>query len=53
MDEYERIEVELSKLYGEYVDKFRNLTYLEQQGEEVARQEQDKNEVCISDVCAG
>ncbi|KAI8924489.1 Clusterin-associated protein-1-domain-containing protein [Entophlyctis helioformis] len=44
MDEYEKIEVELSKLYETYMDKFRNLTYLEQQLDEYNREEQDKFE---------
>ena len=29
MDEYERLENELEKLYTIYIDKFRNLEYLE------------------------
>lgn len=29
MEEYERLERELEKLYGIYLDKFRNLEYLE------------------------
>lgn len=29
MEEYERLERELEKLYGNYLDKFRNLEYLE------------------------
>lgn len=45
MDEYEKIEVELAKLYGQYMDKFRNLTFLEQQTDEVERDEQDRTEV--------
>jgi hypothetical protein len=46
MDEYEKIEVELGKLYEVYMDKFRNLAYLEQQLEEHNKAEQDKFEVC-------
>ncbi|KAI8610157.1 Clusterin-associated protein-1-domain-containing protein [Chytriomyces sp. MP71] len=44
MDEYEKIEVELVKLYEVYMDKFRNLAYLEQQLDEHDRIEQDKFE---------
>ncbi|KAJ3043205.1 Clusterin-associated protein 1 [Rhizophlyctis rosea] len=44
MDEYEKIEVELSRLYEIYMEKFRNLTYLEQQLDEHNRLEQDKFE---------
>ena len=29
MDEYERLERELEKIYEEYIEKFRNLDYLE------------------------
>jgi len=29
LDEYERLEVELEKMYEMYVEKFRNLNYLE------------------------
>ena len=44
MDEYERVELELAGKYEVYVEKFRNLTYLEHQLEEVHRAEQDKAE---------
>ncbi|KAJ8319193.1 hypothetical protein KUTeg_004284 [Tegillarca granosa] len=44
MDEYEKLEEELQKLYDSYLNKFRNLTYLEQQLEEYNRLEQDKFE---------
>ncbi|KAJ3206713.1 Clusterin-associated protein 1 [Entophlyctis luteolus] len=44
MDEYEKIEVELVKLYEVYMDKFRNLAYLEQQLDEHDKLEQDKFE---------
>jgi len=44
MDEYERVEKELAVKYEVYVEKFRNLTYLEHQLEEVHRAEQDKFE---------
>ena len=41
MDEYERIEAEISKHYALYMQKFRNLTYCEHQLDEHARHEQD------------
>ncbi|KAI8815595.1 Clusterin-associated protein-1-domain-containing protein [Fimicolochytrium jonesii] len=44
MDEYERIEKDLTKLYQTYMEKFRNLTFLEQQLDEYTRLEQDKFE---------
>ncbi|TPX71732.1 hypothetical protein SpCBS45565_g00890 [Spizellomyces sp. 'palustris'] len=44
MDEYERIEADLTNLYETYMERFRNLTYLEQQLDEYNRQEQDKFE---------
>ena len=47
MDEYERLEEDLQKLYDLYLVKFRNLTYLESQQEEYHRQEQDKFEVWL------
>lgn len=34
MDEYERLERELEKLYSIYVEKFRNLEYLEHELDE-------------------
>lgn len=37
MDEYERIEEELSQVYGQYVVKIRCLAYLEEQLEELER----------------
>lgn len=42
MDEYEKLEVDLSKTYEMYIEKFRNLSYLEQQLEQHNRAEQDK-----------
>lgn len=45
MDEYEKLEEDLQKLYEVYMEKFRNLTYLEAQQEEYNRAEQDKSEV--------
>lgn len=44
MDEYEKLEEDLQKLYEVYMEKFRNLTYLEAQQEEYNRAEQDKFE---------
>ena len=45
MDEYERLEEELQRIYEDYMIKFRNMTYLEQTYEEYTRVEQDKFEV--------
>lgn len=42
MDEYEKLEDELRKLYEEYIVKFRCMTHLEQQIEEYERVEQEK-----------
>ncbi|XP_078274079.1 clusterin-associated protein 1 homolog isoform X1 [Rhinoraja longicauda] len=44
MDEYEKIEEELQKQYENYVEKFRNLCYLEQQLEDLHRMEQERFE---------
>ncbi|XP_056153292.1 clusterin-associated protein 1 homolog isoform X2 [Lampris incognitus] len=44
MDEYEKIEEELQKQYETYVEKFRNLSFLESQLEEYHRLEQDRFE---------
>uniref|UniRef100_A0A3P9NRG0 Clusterin associated protein 1 n=1 Tax=Poecilia reticulata TaxID=8081 RepID=A0A3P9NRG0_POERE len=44
MDEYEKIEEELQKQYEVFVEKFRNLTYLESQLDEYHRLEQDRFE---------
>ncbi|CAH1794146.1 unnamed protein product [Owenia fusiformis] len=43
-DELERYEEELGGIYATYLEKFRNLTYLEQQLEEYNKVEQDKLE---------
>ena len=52
MDEYERLEEDLQKLYEVFLQRFRNLTYLEQQYEEYNRAEQDKFEVrCYLLLC--
>ncbi|KAG8145511.1 hypothetical protein E2320_012035, partial [Naja naja] len=45
MDEYEKIEEELQKQYSCYVEKFRNLTYLEQQLDDQHRMEQERFEM--------
>ncbi|KAM4624440.1 clusterin-associated protein 1 homolog isoform 1-T2 [Polymixia lowei] len=44
MDEYEKIEEELQKNYETYVEKFRNLSFLEAQLEEYHRLEQERFE---------
>ena len=47
MDEYERLEEELQRIYEDYMMKFRNMSYLEQTYEEYTRLEQDKFEARI------
>lgn len=44
MDEYEKLEEELKRLYEEYIIKFRCMTYLEQQIDEYERVEQERME---------
>nr|XP_030708071.1 clusterin-associated protein 1-like [Globicephala melas] len=44
MDEYEKTEDELQKQYDIYLEKFRNLAYLEQQLEDHHRMEQERFE---------
>uniref|UniRef100_A0A9L0RYE1 Clusterin associated protein 1 n=1 Tax=Equus caballus TaxID=9796 RepID=A0A9L0RYE1_HORSE len=44
MDEYEKTEEELQKQYDAYLEKFRNLAYLEQQLEDHHRMEQERFE---------
>ncbi|CAG5125271.1 unnamed protein product, partial [Candidula unifasciata] len=44
MDEYEKLEEDLQKLYDAYLIKFRNLSFLETQLEEQNKVEQDKVE---------
>ncbi|XP_007054519.2 clusterin-associated protein 1 isoform X2 [Chelonia mydas] len=44
MDEYEKIEEELQKQYSSYLEKFRNLAYLEQQLDDHHRLEQERFE---------
>uniref|UniRef100_A0A8D0L249 Clusterin associated protein 1 n=1 Tax=Sphenodon punctatus TaxID=8508 RepID=A0A8D0L249_SPHPU len=44
MDEFEKIEEELQKQYTNYLEKFRNLTYLEQQLDDHHRMEQERFE---------
>ncbi|XP_042293553.1 clusterin-associated protein 1 isoform X2 [Sceloporus undulatus] len=44
MDEFEKIEEELQKQYSSYLEKFRNLTYLEQQLDDQHRMEQERFE---------
>lgn len=47
MDEYEKIEEDLQKQYDIYVEKFRNLCFLESQLDEYHRMEQERFEVCV------
>lgn len=42
MDEFEKLEGELKKMYDSYMEKFRNLTYLEQKVEDYDKQQQAK-----------
>ncbi|NP_001405947.1 clusterin-associated protein 1 isoform 2 [Mus musculus] len=44
MDEYEKVEEDLQKQYDVYLEKFRNLAYLEQQLEDHHRMEQERFE---------
>merc|ERR1712166_1293523 len=44
MDEFEKLEGELAKIYGTYVEKFRNVEYLEHQLEQYNQAEQEKLE---------
>jgi clusterin-associated protein 1 len=44
MDEYEKLEKDLQKLYYIYVDRIRNLEYLETELETYNRSEQEKND---------
>lgn len=44
MDEYEKIEEDLEKQYQTYVEKFRNLSFLEQQLDDYHRAEQERFE---------
>ena len=47
MDEFEKLEGDLKKLYEVYMEKFRNLTYLEQIVDAYDRQQQVKVEVGV------
>ncbi len=47
MDEYEKIEEDLQKQYDTFVEKFRNLSFLESQLDEYHRLEQERFEVCV------
>ena len=49
MDEYERYEEDLQKLYEDYMLKFRNQAYLEQQLEDYNHSQQERFEVCINE----
>jgi len=44
MDEFEKLEAELRLCYEEYVNKFRCLSYLEQQLQELEKNEQQELE---------
>lgn len=44
MDEFEKLEKDLRISYDEYVDKFRCLSYLEQQWQELDKNEQQELE---------
>jgi len=44
MDEYEKLEEELKKVYETFMEKHRNLSYLEQLLEDINRAEQDRFE---------
>jgi len=44
MDEYEKLETELEKFYQIYIDKFRNLDFLENQLDIYTTKEQEKRE---------
>ncbi|OWK11423.1 hypothetical protein Celaphus_00006853, partial [Cervus elaphus hippelaphus] len=52
MDEYEKIEEELQKQYEIYLEKFRNLAYLEQQLEDHHRMEQERFEHLLAHTCS-
>jgi len=44
IDDYEKLEVEVANLYRDYLDKFRNVAYLEDQLESLNREEMEKFE---------
>lgn len=44
MDEYEKLEKELERLYDQYLERFRNLDYLEHELDTLNREEQEKME---------
>ena len=44
IDDYEKLEVEVAELYRDYLDKFRNVAYLEDQLETLNREEMEKLE---------
>ncbi|XP_062467869.1 clusterin-associated protein 1 isoform X4 [Pezoporus occidentalis] len=51
MDEYEKIEEQLQKQYSSYLEKFRNLTYLEQLLDDHRRTEQEMFEEAANMLC--
>ncbi|NXU95140.1 CLUA1 protein, partial [Xiphorhynchus elegans] len=51
MDEYEKIEEQLQKQYSSYLEKFRNLTYMEQLLDDHRRAEQEMFEEAANMLC--
>lgn len=47
MDEYERLEADLQRLYSVYVEKFRNQTFLDHQVQELERKESERMAVMV------
>lgn len=50
MDEYERVEAELIGVYEQYTERFRNVAFLEQQLDELNREEQGRYEETESNL---
>lgn len=48
MDDFEKCEAELNHLYGDYVLKFRILSYLEKELEGHFRSQREKVQVCVN-----
>lgn len=44
MEEYERLERDMEKLYAVYLDKFRNLEYLEHELDKYNKEDEEKFE---------
>lgn len=51
MDEYEKLETHMKALYSLYVQKFRNVTYIEQILVDYDKAEQERNMVCCETLC--